>query len=151
MDIKETIRTDLKTAMKNGEVMVRDTLRMLDSAIKNEEIAKLKRDDGLSGEELLAVLQRLIKQRRESAAQYEQGGRPDLAEKEQAEMEILAKYLPAQLSEEEVRLAVKKIIAENGAPQKSEMGKFIGLAMKDLKGKTDGNLVRKIVEEELTD
>jgi len=130
-------------------VVKRDTLRMLDSMIKNSEIEKKKREDGLSDEEIIEVAFRAIKQRRDSISQYEAGGRKDLAEKEKKEIEILSAYLPEQMSEEAVRAEVKKIISDLGVSTKSETGKVMGAAMARLKGKADGNLVKKIVEEEL--
>ncbi|KKP80230.1 MAG: hypothetical protein A2271_02890 [Candidatus Moranbacteria bacterium RIFOXYA12_FULL_35_19] len=147
--LKQKIQEDLKIAMKAGDSAKRDTLRMLDSMIKNCEIEKKKRETGLSDEEIQEVIARAIKQRRDSVSQYTAGGRPELAQKENQEIEILIGYMPAQMSEESARVEVLKIIAEVGAVSKSEIGKVMGKAMKDLKGKVDGNLVKKIAEEEL--
>ncbi len=149
MSLKQKITEDIKAAMKEGNALKKDALRMLDSMIKNTEIEKLKKEDGLSDAEVIEVVARAIKQRRDSAAQYEAGGRADLAEKEKNEIEVLSVYMPAQLSKDEVRSAVKEVIASLGATSKSEMGKVMGAAMAKLKGQTDGNLVKKIVEEEL--
>ncbi len=147
--LKQKIIDDLKNAMKAGDTAKRDTLRMLDSMIKNTEIEKKKREEGLSDEEVQEVIARAIKQRKDSATQYVSGGREDLAQKENVEIEILSVYMPAQLSDEEARAEVLKIIAEVGAVSKSEIGKVMGKAMTVLKGKVDGNLVKKIAEEEL--
>ena len=147
--LKQKIQEDLKIAMKAGDSAKRDTLRMLDSMIKNCEIEKKKRETGLSDEEIQEVIARAIKQRRDSVSQYTAGGRPELAQKENQEIEILIGYMPAQMSEESARVEVLKIIAEVGAGSKSAIGKVMGKAMKDLKGKVDGNLVKKIAEEEL--
>ena len=147
--LKKKILDDLKSAMKAGDTAKRDALRMLDSMVKNSEIEKKKREEGLSDEEVQEVIARAIKQRKDSAAQYISGGREDLAQKENAEIEILSVYMPAQLSEQEARVEVLKIIAEVGAVSKSEIGKVMGKAMTELKGKVDGNLVKKIAEEEL--
>ncbi|MDO9231302.1 MAG: GatB/YqeY domain-containing protein [bacterium] len=147
--LKQKILEDLKLAMKAGDTAKRDTLRMLDSMVKNSEIEKKKREEGLSDEETQEVIARAIKQRKDSASQYASGGREDLAQKENTEIEILSVYMPAQLSDEEARVEVLKIIAEVGAVSKSEIGKVMGKAMTVLKGKVDGNLVKKIVEEEL--
>lgn len=147
--LKQKILEDLKSAMKAGDTAKRDTLRMLDSMVKNSEIEKKKREEGLSDEEVQEVIARAIKQRKDSAAQYVSGGREDLAQKENTEIEILSVYMPAQLSEQEARAEVLKIIAEVGAVSKSEIGKVMGKAMTELKGKVDGNLVKKIAEEEL--
>ncbi|PIP28438.1 MAG: glutamyl-tRNA amidotransferase [Candidatus Moranbacteria bacterium CG23_combo_of_CG06-09_8_20_14_all_35_22] len=147
--LKQKIIEDLKSAMKAGDTAKRDTLRMLDSMVKNCEIEKKKREAGLSDEEIQEVIARAIKQRRDSASQYTAGGRPELAQKENQEIEILIGYMPAQMSEESARAEILKIIAEVGAVSKSEIGKVMGRAMTVLKGKVEGNLVKKIVEEEL--
>lgn len=139
----------MKAAMKEGDATKRDTLRMLDSMIKNTEIEKLKKEEGLNDEEVQAVIARAVKQRRDSAEQYKTGGRDDLAGKEEKEIEILSVYMPAQLSEDKVREIVATIIAETGASSKADMGKVMGAAMGKLKGQADGNVVRKIVDDEL--
>jgi uncharacterized protein len=149
MSLKQKINDDLKQAMKMGDTYKRDTLRMLDSMIKNVEIEKKKREDGLNDEEVLEVVTRAVKQRKDSIEQYKSGGREDLVSKEQEEIEILSGYMPEQLGEEKIREAVKEIIAEVGASSKSEIGKVMGKAMVKLKGQADGNVVKKIAEEEL--
>jgi hypothetical protein len=149
MAIKQKILDDLKAAMKAGEVERRDVLRMIDSMIKNTEIEKKKREEGLTDEEVQEVISRAVKQRKDSIAQFESGGRPELAEKEQKEIEILMAYMPEQMSEEDVRKIIKEVIAETGAAGAASIGKVMGPAMAKLKGKADGNLVKKIVEEEL--
>lgn len=135
--------------MKAGDAVKRDTLRMLDSMIKNVEIEKMKRETGLSDEETQEVIARAVKQRKDAIAQYEAGGRPELAEKENAEIAILMGYMPEQMSEDKVREIVKEVIASSGATSKADIGKVMGAAMGRLKGQTDGNVVKKIVEEEL--
>ena len=149
MNLKQKIVEDLKSAMKAGDTARRDTLRMADSMIKNTEIEKMKKEEGLSDEEVIEVLSRAVKQRKDSISQYETGGRADLAEKEKGEIDILMEYLPKQMGEEEVRQAVKDIIAQSGATSKAEIGKVMGMAMGRLKGQADGTLVKKIAEEEL--
>jgi len=149
MALKQKISADLKEAMKSGEVIRRECLRMLDAAIKNTEIEKRKKETGLSDEEIIEVAKRLIKQRKDSAEQYEKGARMDLAEKEKKEAEILSGYMPEQMSEDKVREIVKEVISQSGAASKADMGKIMGQAMGKLKGQADGNLVRKMVEEEL--
>lgn len=149
MNLKEKIIGDLKDAMKAGDTAKRDTLRLIDNAIKNTEIEKKKRETGLSEEEILEVLGRAVKQRQDSIKQFSDGGRPELAAKEQAELDIIMPYLPAQLSEDEIRVIVKTIIAETGADGMSDIGKVMGQAMGKMKGKADGNVVKKIVGEEL--
>ena len=149
MSLKEKIIADLKDAMRSGDTVKRDTLRFLDSAIKNAEIEKKKREEGLSEEEILEVISRSVKQRNDSIRQYTDGGRPELAEKEKIELEILKAYLPEQMSEDEIRKIVKEIISSAGSVSASDMGKIMGQAMGKMKGIADGNVVRKIVGEEL--
>lgn len=149
MNLKEKIIGDLKDAMKAGDTAKRDTLRLIDNAIKNTEIEKKKRETGLSEEEILEVLGRAVKQRQDSIKQFSDGGRPELAAKEQTELDIIMPYLPAQLSEDEIRVIVKTVITETGAAGMSDIGKVMGQAMGKMKGKADGNVVKKIVGEEL--
>lgn len=145
--LKQKILSDLKDAMKSGDKEKRDVLRMFDSMVKNVEIEKGKREDGLNDEEIIEVLSRAIKQRKESAEQYRKGGREDLAEKEKSEAEILSKYLPEQMSEEDLKKVIAEAVEESGIKDKSGMGKVMGIVMGKAKGRADGNEVRKIVEE----
>ena len=147
--LKQQLLDELKIAMKSGDTAKRDVLRMLDSMIKNIEIEKQKRETGLSDEETLEVIGKAVKQRKDAAAQYSAGGRADLAEKEQAEIAILSAYLPAQLDEATVREAVKAVISETGATSPTDIGRVMGASMGKLKGQADGNLVKKIAQEEL--
>ncbi|MEK7540533.1 MAG: GatB/YqeY domain-containing protein [Patescibacteria group bacterium] len=137
------INTDLKQAMKQSQAEATNTLRMLVSAVRNEQIAKQK---DLSDEDVVAVVSREVKKRRDSVTQYTAAGRADLADKEKAEISILQKYLPEQLSEDQIREQVKMVIGENaGAP----FGKVMGAAMAKLKGQADGNVVQRLVKEQL--
>lgn len=145
--LKQKIFEDLKSAMRAGETEKRDVLRMLDSMIKNVEIEKMKREVGLGDEEVMDVITRAVKQRKDAVAQYESGGRPELAEKELREIEILMAYMPEQMSEDAVRAVVAEVIASVGAMGKADIGKVMGPVMGKLKGLADGNLVKKIVEE----
>lgn len=147
-NINEKIKADLKEAMKSGNTEKRDVLRMIDSMIKNVEIEKGKRAEGLSDEEIIEVMMRAVKQRKDSISQYISGGRPELAEKEQKEVNIISAYLPEQLSEEEITKVVKDVISQMGEVTKGDMGKVIGQAMGRMKGKTEGNAVREAVEKE---
>ncbi len=146
MSIKEQISADLKEAMKAREQLRVDTLRAALSAFtyKRSETGK----DELSLEDELAVLQKQVKQRNDSISEYTKAGRTDLAEKEAAEKDILAKYLPAQKSEEEVRQVVRGIIAALPADGRNQ-GAVMKAVMPQLKGLADGNLVRQIVGDEL--
>jgi uncharacterized protein len=149
MSLKQKIFSDMKEAMKAGDAVKRDTLRMLDSMIKNTEIEKMKKDEGLTDAETQDVIARAVKQRKDAVAQYVAGGRPELAEKENQEIKILMDYMPEQMSEDEVRKIIREVIAQTGAATKADIGKVMGQAMGRLKGQADGNLVKKIAEEEL--
>lgn len=149
MNLREKITLDIKNAMLSGDTVRRDTLRFLDSAIKNFEIEKKKKDLGLSDEEILEVINRSVKQRKDSIKQYINGGRPELADKEKKELEILKTYMPEQMSEDEIRKVVKETISITGAVSASEIGKVMGQTMVKLKGKADGNIVKRITSEEL--
>jgi len=145
--IKEKIDKDLITAMKAHDENIVTVLRMLKSAIKNIEIAKQK---DLEDAEVMSVIQNQIKTRRDSIDLYVKGNRPELAESEKAEIEILTPYLPEQLSEEEIKTIVEKVIAETSASSMKDMGKVMGLAMAELKGKADSTLVSQIVKDTLS-
>lgn len=135
--------------MKSGELFRRDVLRLIDSAIKNVEIEKQKRESGLSDEEVLEVILRAVKQRQDSIKQYTDGGRSDLAEKEQKELDIVMEYMPEQLSVEEIEKVVGEVILEIGASMPSDIGRVMGQAMAKMKGKADGNVVKEIVQKKL--
>ena len=125
-------------------------MRFLISAIKNFQIEnKLKGEDYLKDDDIIAVIRRQVKQRKDSIAEYEKGNRPELAEKERAEMEMLENYLPAQAGEEKIREIVKAKKAELSIADKSGFGKLMGVVMAELKGQADGDAVKKVVEEEL--
>lgn len=149
MTLKEKIFSDMKEAMKAGDAAKRDTLRMLDAMIKNTEIEKMKKEEGLTDAEVQVVIGRAVKQRKDAAAQYAAGGRPELAAKEQKEIEILMGYMPEQASEEKIREIVQAVITQSGAASKADIGKVMGAAMGKLKDQADGNIVKKIVEEAL--
>jgi uncharacterized protein YqeY len=136
----------MKNAMRDGDAHRRDTLRMALAAVQNA--AKDKRED-LTDEETLAVLTRQVKTRRESIQAYADAGRDDLAAKEQAEIDVLQPYLPAQLSEDEVRALVDEAIAATGASSPGDMGRVMGALMPRVKGRADGKLVSSIVNETL--
>jgi len=148
MLLKDKLQADLITAMKSGNTQKRDVLRMLDSMIKNVEIEKNKREQGLTEDEIIEIIGRAVKQRKDSVRQYKEGGRNDLAEKEREEIGILSEYLPKQMSEAELLVIVKKIMAQMKIENKSEFGKVMGMTMNKVKGRADGNLVREIIEKE---
>jgi len=127
----------------------RNTIRMVEAAIKNAEIDK--RGKELAENEILAILQRQVKQRRESIEQFTQGGREDLADKERVEIAIIEAYLPHQLSGEEVALRARVVIEQVGASGPADRGKVMGVLMKDLRGQADGSLVNAVVGELLAE
>jgi len=151
MDMKERLMADLRQSMKNREELRTSTLRMLRAEILNKESEKagVVVDDAV----VFSLIQKLIRQRHDSAVQFEKGGRPDLAKKEVDEVAILEQYLPPQLSEEEMRRLIKTVIEEIGAMSIQDMGKVMGAAMKRLKetGKIfDGKVVNVLVREALS-
>ncbi len=145
------IHEDLKSAMKAGDAARRDTLRMLESALKNEAIELRREVADLSGEEIAAVLRRLVKQRREAAAEYCAAGREELAAKEDSERGMLEAYLPAALPDDELRAIVAEAKAETGASSKADFGRLMGAAVKKAAGRADGNAIKGFVEEALAE
>lgn len=132
--LKDRIQDDMKSAMKARETERLNAIRLLMAAIKQREIdERITLDDAA----VAAVIDKLIKQRRDSINQYEQAGREDLAAAERAEIEVLAPYQPAQLSAEEVDAAVKAAISQTGAAGPADMGKVMGILKPQLAGKTD--------------
>ena len=130
--------------MKAGEEERRDLLRMVESALKNEAIAAKKSPEELSDEEVFGILQRLIKQRRESALQYRQGGRVDLAQKEEREEKFLEQYLPAPLSDEELESIVEEYLEKEDS-QSFHQGRIVGKILQRFPGRVDGGRVAKAV------
>jgi uncharacterized protein len=147
MTFLERINGDLTSAMKNKEAERLSTLRMVKTALKNREIEKMA---PLSDEEAIRILQSLVKQRRDSIEQYRQGGRPELAEKEAAEIRIIEEYLPAALDEASITRIVEEAIAQTGASSMKEMGNVMKAVMARLAGQTvDGKVVNQIVKSKL--
>ena len=145
------LREHLKDAMRAKDQLKVDTLRGVLSAFTNELVAKgRKPTEELSDDEMLAVLKRLAKQRKDSIEQFEKGGRGDLVASEEAELKILEEYLPAQMSEEEVTAAVKAIIEQVGAAGPQDLGKVMGVASKQLAGKAAGNVISTVAKNLLT-
>ena len=153
--LKDKIQQDVKDALKAGDSQKRVTLGMVLGVIKNKELekrAKLGKEEGseVTDDEVLAVIKSEVKKRKEAAEQYEKGGRDELAQKEKEELAILMEYMPEQMSEDAVKVEVKKVIEEIGAKDIKEMGKVMNQVMARLKGKADGGMVSKIVKEELS-
>lgn len=149
MALKEQILSEMKAALLGGDRFVGETLRGLKAAILNEEVATGKREAGLSDEEIEKVVAREAKKRAESAKLYRENNRPELAEPEEQELEILQRFLPEQMSEDELRTLIKVKIAETGASGPQAMGQVIGAVKKEAGNKADGALVARIVKESL--
>lgn len=148
MSLHQTIRDQIKEAMKAKDTIRLGVLRGLVTAFTNELVAtKRMPTEGLSDEEALNVIRRAVKQRKDSIDQFTKGGRADLAETEQSELSILETYLPAQMPREDVLQAAKTKMSELGITDKSKAGMLMGALMKDLKGKADGDVVKSVVDE----
>ncbi|MEO2083704.1 MAG: GatB/YqeY domain-containing protein [Desulfurobacteriaceae bacterium] len=146
MGLKERLREDMKEAMKSKDKVKLSTIRMINSLIKNAEIEKRGE---LTDDEIVQLLMKYAKQRRESIEMYEKGGRQDLVEKEKAELAVVESYLPKQLSEDELKEIVKKAIEETGASSAKDLGKVMKAVMPRVKGRADGSVVNRIVREML--
>lgn len=147
MNLLDRLTVDMKEAMKNKEKQRLSVIRMVKSALQNEAI-KLQKE--LTEDEALTVLNRELKQRKDSLHEFEKANREDLAEKVREEVVILKAYMPEQLSEEEVTEIVKQTIQEVGASSKADMGKVMGAIMPKVKGKTDGSVINRLVQQYLS-
>lgn len=143
MGSKETLESDLREALKRKDEVRKTTLRLAIAAVRNEEIAKRRE---LDDSELLAIVAKEAKQRREAAEQFAKGGRDDLVAREEQELQILLDYLPAQLSEEEIAARAREVIGELGASSPAQMGEVMRVLMPEMKGKADGQVVSGIVK-----
>lgn len=144
MTLEERIQKDLVTAMKNHQENALAALRSIKTAIQNEKTNGTYHE--LTDTDVVGIIQKLIKQRKESMDIYSQAGRNELADKEQKEMLVLMEYVPKQLTEEEVEEKVKEIIAETGASSMKDMGKVMGLATQRMKGLAEGKTISTIVK-----
>ena len=143
MSLKQTISDDMKTAMKAKDSERLGTIRLLQAAIKQKEVdERIELDDAA----IVAIVDKLIKQRKDSITQFEAGGRQDLADKEKSELTVLQVYLPERMSAEEVTAAVKAIVAELGASGPGDMGKVMGVVKTRLAGKADMGQVSAAVK-----
>ncbi len=147
MNLLERLNQDMKNAMKNKEKVKLSVIRMVKSSLQNEQI-KLGRE--LTDDDSLTVLNRELKQRKDSLHEFEQANRQDLASKIHDEIAVLEDYMPEQLSEEEVSRIVQDTISEVGATTKADMGKVMGAIMPKVKGKADGGLVNRLVQQHLS-
>jgi len=147
MSLHQTIKDSLKDAMKAKDAVKLRTVRSMITAFTNELVATSRTpQDMLKDEEVLAVIKRLAKQRKESILQFETNARPELAEPEKEELAVLEGYLPTLMSQEQIRPIVEAKMAELGVTDKSKMGILVGSVMKELAGKADGADVKAVVE-----
>lgn len=151
MSLKENILSDLTRAMKERDTDTMRVLRSLKSRLLEREISERKGGEAeLTDEQVIEVLMKAAKQRRESIEQFEKGGRDDLAGREEKELEVIESYLPEMLSEEEIREIAREKIEELGADNMSDMGRVMGVLMEELKGQAEGALVSRVVKKELS-
>ena len=146
MSLKETLNNDIKTAMKAKDKETLAVLRMIKTSVQAAEIDK---KEELNAEEELTILAREAKQRRESLAEFVKAGRDELVAKTEAEIEIVERYLPKQLSVEEVKEVIATVAEKIGATTQKEFGKLMGAVMQELKGKADGNVIKEQVKAHL--
>ena len=151
MSLKDRIGEDIKSAMKAKDKIRLETVRSIKKVILEKEVAlRPKGQDSLTEEQEIEVLVQQAKQRRDSIEQYRNGGREDLAAKEAQELAIIETYLPKQLSDEELNNILDEIITSVGANTAKDLGKVMGVAMKQLKGKADGKKIQSLVKEKLS-
>jgi uncharacterized protein YqeY len=148
MSIKESLRSDLTEAIRSRDEITSGTIRMVLTAITNEEVAG-KEARVLSDDEVITVLSREAKKRREAAEAFESAGRSDRAALEKAEGEVIGRYLPAQLSVDEIKKMIADAIASTGAAGPGDMGKVMGAVKTLIAGKADGSIVSNLVKEAL--
>jgi uncharacterized protein len=146
MSLKQRLTDDMKTAMKTGEKERLGTIRLVNAAIKQREVdERIQLDDA----QVLAILEKMVKQRKDSIDQYEKAGREELAAIERAEIAVIAQYLPAKLGEAEVLAAIDAVIAETGASGPADMGKVMGAIKPKLAGQADMGEVSKLIKQRL--
>lgn len=150
MNFKQKLQEELKQSMLAKQALRTSTLRLLLSAIGYYEISKGGAGYEATDEDVLAVIQKEVKQRKDSIEQFQKAKRQDLVDKESKELLILHSYLPKQLTEEEIKQLVKDAISKSGAKTISDIGKVMAVLMPQIKGKADGTLVNKIVKESLS-
>lgn len=144
MNLKEKIHSDLLAAMKEKNEIKLQALRLLKTAVMKFEVAGDKKIEA-TDEQVLQIIGKEVKQRKDSVDAYKKGGRADLAKKEEDEMKILQTYLPAQMSEDELKQVVNQVIKQTGMTSKADFGKVMGAVMAQVKGKADGQMVNKLV------
>ncbi len=149
--LDETLNTHLKDAMRARDEVRLRTIRSLRAALKEREIAERQGGSAeLSEDQALAVLQKQAKQRQDSIDQFVSAGREDLASKEREELEIIRSYLPAEMGDDEIREVIRRLIEESGAAGPGDIGRVMGPAMQQLRGRADGRRVQQIARELLS-
>jgi uncharacterized protein YqeY len=148
-ELQNKIKEDLKEAMREGKTTRISTVRMLLSAIHNKEIELLKKETGLTDEEIMDVVRSESKKRRDAIEGFEKGGRPELAAQEKEELKILESYLPPEISDEELIAEVKKAVSESGAASPQDFGKVMKILSPLLKGKASGSRISDLLRKEL--
>ena len=143
MGLKEQLKEDLKTAMRDKDVVKRDSIRAINTMIKQIEVDERK---NLNDEDVIKLIQKGIKQREESISQYKAASRDDLVEQEQAQVDVFMLYLPAQVSDVELETGMKEIISEVGATSMKDIGKVMGNATKRFAGVADGKRINEMVK-----
>jgi len=149
MTLKEKITGDVKDALRKGDAARLSVLRLLQSAISNKEIEKMKKETGLTDLEIQEVVSSEAKKRKDSIELFRKGGREEAAKKEEAEAAVLMEYLPAQLSEGEIAAIVKAAIAKTGAQGEGDFGKAMKEITPQVKGRADGAFVARLAKEAL--
>lgn len=144
MNLSQQLNDDMKQAMRAKDKFKLSVIRMILSSVKNE---KIKKGSELNDSEVLDIVNRELKQRKDSLQEFEDAGRDDLADKIRKEIEIVSNYLPEQLTEEELKSIVTQTIQEVGASSKADMGKVMGALMPKVKGRADGKTVNQMVQE----
>lgn len=152
MDLRTRINTAMKQAMKDKDAARLSTVRLINAAIKDRDIAARAegKENGVGEDEVLAILGKMVKQRRESARTYEEGGRLDLAEREEAEIVVIEEFLPRPLSQDEVAAALDDAVAEVGAESIRDMGRVMGILKSKYTGQMDFGAVGPMVKDRLS-
>lgn len=149
MSLSAKIADETKAALLGGDRFVGETLRNLKAAILNEEVASGKRESGLSDEEIEKIVAKEVKKRAESAKLYRDNNRPELAEPEEKEAEILARFLPEQMSEDDLRKVIEVAITDMGVTSPQAMGQVIGVVKKQVGNTADGSMIARLTNEAL--
>jgi uncharacterized protein YqeY len=151
MSLRERIDAEIKAAMKSKDKVRLETVRSIKKFILEKEVSvRPSGQDGLTEEQEMEILMQIAKQRRDSIEQYTKAGREELAAQEAAELAIVEEYLPQQMSDEEVSAVIDEVIASVGATSAKDMGKVMGAAMQQLKGKADGKKIQEAVKAKLS-